>query len=103
MLEYNRWKHPEGWSPEECSSSALFIATISTMVESRSQGFPPGSILDHFVLARQLRQRQLPGNPWEVHSDKTPVRELLDDARACASRGVRWLMDAAHACESRLL
>ena len=82
VLEYNSWEHPEGWSPDERSSAALFIAT---MVESRSQGFPPGSISDHFVLARQLRQCQLPGNPREVHSDKTPVRELLDEARACAS------------------
>ena len=30
------------------------------MVESRSHGFPPGRIKRHFVLARQLRQRQLP-------------------------------------------
>ena len=48
---------------------------------------PPGRVKDHHVFARQLRQRQLPGNPWEVYSDKTPVRELLDTSRALGSRG----------------
>jgi hypothetical protein len=96
LLEYhNNWERPEGWSPEEHSSAILFIAT---MVEFRSQGFPPGRIKNHFVLARQLRQRQLPGNPWEVYSDKQPERELLDVTRACASRGGnharRWLTES---------
>ena len=59
---------------------------------------PPGRVKDHHVFARQLRQRQLPGNPWEVYSDKTPVRELLDASRALGSRGggyaLRWLTES---------
>ena len=57
---------------------------VMTMVADRSRGFPPQLIKDHSVLAKRLRQRQLPGNPWEVYSDKTTVRELLEDTRAWA-------------------
>ena len=44
------------------------------------------------------RQRQLPGNHWELYSDKQPVRELLSamHARAshCVGKEYRWLVES---------
>ena len=93
LLEYHHnCELPAGWH----SSAILFI---DTMVADRSRGVPTGRVKSHHVLVRPLHQRQLPGNHWEVYSDKTTVRELLDASRALSARGggyaLRWLTESA--------